>query len=598
MISSGSEADEVSTGWAIHRAEKVVLFVDIVESVRLIETDEEGTIQRWLELVAHIDSTILPSANGRSVKSSGDGMLLEFDTVREAVQAGFKILKTNTSINGSLSDDRRIHLRIGIDADDVIIEKNDLYGRGVNLAARLMALAGRDEIVISAGARDQLTADLDADIEDLGECYLRHISDSVRAYRVGPPGVRQVVRSGLLRESLAPTIAVIPFKSLFGDIEQDVLGEILADESIAALSRHAELNVISRLSTTAFRNRELSQVEVLRHLNADYSVSGVYRCTHGEVLVDIELASAQTGKVIWSDRLREPIEDVLKGEQKLINELVKNIGRAIMSRELQMSRSQPLPTLKAYTLLMGAIALMHRLSHSDFERARQLLQTLLERNGNEPIPNAWLANWHVLRVQQGWSIDPKQDAYFALECTKRALDVDPDCDLALAIDGFVHTNLLKRFDVAQHHYNMAIDINPNNALAWLLRGTLHAFKGEGERAIEDTHKALQLSPLDPHSYFYDALAASACFAGGEFEQAVSLAQRSLKANRTHTSTLRVLGVSKWQLGQHEEAKAIGSELMKIEPGLTVSGWLMRAPSADFKIGTEFADLLRKIGVPE
>ena len=127
---------------------------------------------------------------------------------------------------------------------------------------------------------------------------------------------------------------------------------------------------------------------------------------------------------------------------------------------------------------------------------------------------AWLANWHVLRVQQGWSEDARQDTYFALECTKRALDIDPDCSLALAINGFVHVNLLKQFDVAEDSYERALATNPSNAYAWLLKGTLHAFKSEGRQAVDNTERALRLSPLDPHRYFYDSLAATACVATG------------------------------------------------------------------------------------
>lgn len=598
MIVSGSDAAEFQPGWVINRAEKAVLFVDIVESVRLIETDEEGTIATWLELVEHVNKETLPQNQGRLVKNTGDGMLLEFDDVLDAVAAAFDIQKVNKFQNAKRPEETKIHLRMGIDADDVIIGKNDLYGRGVNLAARLMTLAGRDEIVISAGARDQLTPDLDADVEDLGECYLRHISESVRAYRIGPPGPNPIIRGGFSTEPLAPTIAVIPFKGLVTEPEHKILGEVLADETIATLSQNVDLSVISRLSTTAFRNRELSHDHISSHLNADYLVSGVYRCDSGNVILDVELTSAKTGQILWSERLTEPLSGIFSGDQDMINALVVHIGHAIMSRELQLSRSQPLPTLKAYTLLMGSIALMHRLSHADFERARHLLQTLIERGASQAIPNAWLANWHVLRVQQGWSIDPKQDAFHALECTKQSLDADPDCALALAIDGFVHTNLLKQFDVAQQRYDLAIETNPNCSLAWLLRGTLHAFRGEGQPAVEDTQKARSLSPLDPHRYFYDSLSSSANFAAGNYEKAIELAQRSLRANRTHTSTLRVLAVSQWQLGQHEEARRIGKELLRLEPGLTVSGWLRRAPSADFQIGREFASHLKKIGIPD
>jgi tetratricopeptide (TPR) repeat protein len=211
-----------------------------------------------------------------------------------------------------------------------------------------------------------------------------------------------------------------------------------------------------------------------------------------------------------------------------------------MARELVRAQSQPLPTLESYTLLMGAIALMHRLSLQDFDRAKQMLQTLTERAPRQAIPWAWMAKWHVLRVQQGWSDNPDLDAKLALDCTKRALDADAHCSLALAVDGFVHTNLLKQLDVALDRYERALRVNPNDSLALLLKGTLHAFKGEGKQALKDTKHALRLSPLDPLRYFYDSLAATAALSAGDYERALELARRSLRANRTHTSTLRAV----------------------------------------------------------
>ncbi len=276
-----------------------------------------------------------------------------------------------------------------------------------------------------------------------------------------------------------------------------------------------------------------------------------------------------------------------------------DIASAVMTRELHRSKMQPLPTLKAYTLLLGAIALMHRLSPQDFDEARKLLQTLLDRSGRrQPIAQAWLANWHVLRVQQGWSNDPREDAYLALECTKRALDIDPECSLALSVDGFVHTNLLKKLDIALDRYNRAIAANPNNPLAWLLKGTLHAFTGDGMRAVDNTQRALKLTPLDPHRYFYDSLAASACISARRYTDALDHAQRSLRANRKHTSTLRVLAVAQWQLGLQDEARSTAKDLLSLEPGLTVSGWLARSPSAAYSVGQEFASVLQQVGIPK
>jgi tetratricopeptide (TPR) repeat protein len=273
------------------------------------------------------------------------------------------------------------------------------------------------------------------------------------------------------------------------------------------------------------------------------------------------------------------------------------VRAAIAARELQRSRSQPLPSLRCYTLLIAAVALMHRLTLRDFEEAKRLLETLIERSDRLAVPRAWLANWHVLRVQQGWSDDSRRDAQIALQSTARALDNDPQCSLALTIDGFVHTNLLKRLDIAEERYNAALEANPNEARAWLLRGTLRAFRAEGSAAISDTTRAIRLSPLDPHRYFYDSLAGCACLAAQQYDRALELAMRSLRANRTHTSTLRTKAVAEWRLGLHEEARATVRELIRLEPNLTIREYLRRTPAADFPTGRDWADALHAAGVP-
>jgi adenylate cyclase len=578
-------------------AKRAVLLVDIVGSVRLIEQDEVGVITHWLDFIDHVKRRIVPSHNGRFVKSLGDGMLLDFADVRSGVSAALAIQQERNRANSDRAADRQIMLRTGMEVSDVIIGANDVLGRGVNLAARLMTLAGPGEIVVSQHVRDGLTANLDADIEDLGDCYVRGIPDPVRAYRVGPPGPQPKVDAGSFDE-LAPSIAVVPFASRSAATDQGVIGEILAEEVIRRLSQSAYLKVVSRLSTTAFSGRAASLQEISSHLGADYVLSGAYRAGGTRLKLDVELAEAKTGRILWTESLEDDLAGIVSGEQELLGRLIAAVGAAVTAREVQRSRSQPLPTLKAYTLMMGAVSLMHRLSLPDFEEAHRLLQALIDRGVRHPMPIAWLGNWHVLRVQQGWSDDPQRDTYLASECTKRALDMDPDNSLALAINGFVHVNLLKKFDVALDSYERALSVNPSNAFAWLLKGTLHAFKSEGEQAVEHTERALSLSPLDPHRYFYDSLAATAAISAGRYRRALELAQRSLRANRKHTSTWRSMTVAQWQLGRFDDARQSAQELLKLQPSMTVSGWLKGSPAAGYEIGRIAADVLRRAGIPE
>jgi len=595
---SAMVTDELLSQGRSQRVVRTVLMVDVVESVRLMEEDEEGMVSRWRHLVEHVVKDVLPPNGGRLVKSMGDGLLLEFERVQPAVTTAFAIQRACDIANLGLPTDRRMLLRMGAQVGELIADGRDVYGRGVNLASRLTSLAGPGEIVVSAGVRDQLTPMLDADVEDLGECYLKHVEHPVRAYRLGPPGPRPVIEpGGAAFPELRPTLAVIPFSARTNAQEHQVLGEVMADEMIAALSRSAELNVISRLSTTAFRGRDASLVEVSTHLHATYVLTGSYRVTGAHVLLAAQLAEAKSGRIVWSGNVKGSVAGVVSGEDDLIDQVVVEICAAVLSREMQRAQSQALPTLESYTLLMGAIALMHRLSSHDFDRSRQMLETLIERSPRQATPYAWLAKWHVLRVQQGWSEDPRVEGRLALECTQRALESDPQCSLALAIDGFVHTNLLRKLDTGLERYELALAVNPNDSLAWLLKGTLHAFRGEGKLAVDGTRRALRLSPLDPHRYFYESLAATAALSAGQYERAVELAQRSLRANRTHTSTFRALAISFWQLGRHDDARKTVGELLRLDPTLTIKRYLETNPSAAFETGRIWSGALGQAGVP-
>jgi TolB-like protein/Tfp pilus assembly protein PilF len=376
------------------------------------------------------------------------------------------------------------------------------------------------------------------------------------------------------------------------------VGEVLADEIISALSRSSELNVISRLSTTVFRGRDTSIDEVSGYLSANYVLSGAYRKVGNKLRLNIELASSDAGTVVWSEGMEGNAHALVSGRDGLVDNIVAAVSMTVMSRELERAQSQPLPTLESYTLLMGAIALMHRLSLRDFDRSREMLQALTERVPRQAIPWAWMAKWHVLRVQQGWSDDRRLDAQLALDCGRRALNADPNCSLALVIAGFVHTNLLKQLDVAQEHYELALRINPNDSLAWLLKGTLHAFRGEGKLATDNSQRALKLSPLDPLRYFYDSLAATAALSAGQYKRAIDLANRSLRANRTHTSTFRALAISQWQFGLHDDARKTVAELLRLEPGLTIKKYLERSPSSEYGTGKIWSSALREAGVPQ
>ncbi|MEO6566164.1 MAG: adenylate/guanylate cyclase domain-containing protein [Casimicrobiaceae bacterium] len=589
--------ESIATASEFESVVRSILVVDVVESVRLMQVDEAGTVRRWRTFADHVASQIAPAHGGRLVKSLGDGLMLEFPGAPAAVEAAFAVQRHSTVANDGMAEALRLRLRVGIHVSPLIADQHDVYGHGVNLAARLTTLAGPDEIVVSGDVRDQLTPALDADIEDLGDCYLKHVQQPVRAFRIGAPGAYPVIERGNVADDLRATIAVVPFRPRTLQPSDDVLGQLMADEVISVLSQSPEVNVISRLSTTAFKGRAVDLANVNAHLHAHYVVSGSYHVEGDRVTLKAEMAETRTMHLMWARTFRGSVKGIITGEDPLTARLVKEACAAMMVRELARSQGKAPQSLQNHTLLLSSVALMHRISPVAFQRAQQLLQVLIERTPRLASPHAWLAKWHVLRVTQGWSDDIQADGMAALENTKRALDRDPGSSLAMTVEGQVNTYILKRLDVAEQLYSQALELNPNDSLAWLLKGTLHAFRDEGKEAVRHTRQALRLSPLDPLKYYFDSLAATAALSAGHYARALQLAESSLRLNRTHTSTLRAMITALWCLGRVSEATAVATDLLRLDPGFNIRTFNQRSPTAPFTLGKTVASALEAAGIP-
>lgn len=583
----------------VYHAIETILVADVVESVRLTGTNEADFIRRWRAVLDRARTEAVLANQGRLVKATGDGLMAVFASPRTAIQAAFMLHSLASRGSEGVAAGQEIRLRVGVHVGDVTGDDIDIYGSDVNVAARLVTVAGPAETIASAEVRDRLTAEVDAQVEDLGECFFKHVTQPIRAYRIGLPGRQPVIRRGTGQAAhLKPTIAVVPFDARTPSPEHNVIGEILADDAISTLSRSALLNVVSRLSSAAFRGRGAEPTQVAAVLGAQYVLSGAYRVNGQEIALYAELADARSNQVVWADTLPGDLKSVLAPSNEMVTRLVEELSRAVLLTELRCSEGRALPTLDTYTLLMSAIALMHRSLPRDFERSRLMLEAVIERAPRHATPYAWLAKWHVMRLQQGGAGDPSAAALAAQDCIRRALDSDPGCSLALGVDGFINTNLLRRLDAGEKCYRRALEINPNDSLAWLLLGTLHAFKGEGKVALDATRHAQRLSPLDPLGYFYDSLSATAALAAGDWQVAIELARRSLRANRTHTSTWRALAIAQVQQGLVDEARTSVVELMRIDPGFTLERFVERSPSTGYAFGEMCRASLAAAGAPD
>ncbi len=589
--------DALSTAQAT-RVIRTVLMVDIVESVRLMAEDENDTVHRWLRLVRHIEAAVLPVHGGRLVKSQGDGLMLEFPSVRPALQAAFTIQQACAEANAGVAPPRQMHLRMGAQVGELIADEHDVYGHDVNLAARLTTLAGAGEIVVSADVRDQLTPALDADIEDLGERRLKGIDKPIRAFRAWPPGqtARQAV-APRARMGDRPSIAVLPFRNLSGDTQHAFLGDVIADDVIGHLSRIADLTVISRLSTTPFRDLTYEPRNVAEVLGVRYLLTGKLQFSGTRLRLMAELVESEGGRVVWADRFDGSIMDIFELQDEMSLSIAKRIVPFVRELELKRSRTQRPENLTAYERTLQAVDYLHHGSVDDMNRAQAMLEAAIQSDPSFVAPYAWLARLHVLRVGQGWSADPARDAIEANRYAESALEKDDRDPWALSVSGLVAAYLNKDLETAIARYDTALAINPSSAPAWVWSTAAHAWLGQGEEAVKRSPRAIDLSPFDPHMYTFTSICGTAYAVAGQYDKSIEYCRRSLRENRMFASTHRILTISLALSGRVDEARQSTTELLAIEPGLTVSAFRNRYPGNTSTHTNLFCEALLSAGVP-
>ena len=548
---------------------RAVLVVDMVESVRLMQTHEADVIGRWRRFVDEVRCRLLPAHGGRMVKSLGDGLLLAFETAAQAVLVAFRLHVAIDDGNRHRGADALILLRIGLHVADLVVDELDIYGQGVNIAARIASLGQPGDTLLSAAARDQVVDGLHADLEDLGERFVKHIDGPLRVFRALPPGAVSN-RAALMERmphapDLRPTLAVVPFSRVCVDASYDALGHAMADDISAAMAKHAGLRVLSRASTARLRDTELDPMGLWRLVGASFLLTGRYYVMGERVRLSVELCSLPAAEILWTGTATATADALFAGHDDLVPHVVAQVGQCILAHELMRVRSLPMNTLASYTLYLGANGLMNSLQASDFKRAREVLDHLVERYPRQAAPYAMLARWHVFKSVQGWSENRDTESRLALEEADRALDIDPRQAMALASAGLVRMNYHNDTEAARQLYEAAIEADPQEAHAWAWLTAVHSFTGAHERACECSERAIALSPLDPNRYLFESWAAMSSLGAGRFDDAVVHAQTSVRLHALHAPSVRLLVGALWLSGRKQQAIAVVPRYLELRP---------------------------------
>jgi adenylate cyclase len=390
---------------------------------------------------------------------------------------------------------------------------------------------------------------------------------------------------------------VLPFRNITGDPAHDFVAEGLVEDLIEALSRVPNFFVISRLSTLAFRDQDRHPREIGNVLGVRYVLSGSLRVLGDRLRLTIELTDTQLEAALWLSRLDERFLDLFEVQDRLCEMIVQKVAPHLHAAEMKRIRVKRPDSLEAYDLFLRAQENMHNSSRPVFETSEALFDAALTKDPHYAAARAWRAYWHVLRVGQGWSLDPADDAARADHFARSAIECNGMEPMAFAVHGHIASYLYKDFDLAFRRFETALRINANAASAWLWSAAAHAWLGNGSQAIDEINKAMALSPYDPLMYAYSGNAGVAYLVDGQYDRAIECALRSLRENRTYTSAYKQLAIALVLAGREDEARGTARRLLELEPGLTVASFRRRYPGSASSHAELFCDALARAGIP-
>jgi adenylate cyclase len=568
-----------STALATERVERrlaAILAADVAGYSRLMGADEEGTLAR---LKAHRRELIDPKIiehRGRIVKTTGDGILVEFASVVDALRCAAEVQEGLAERNAVSSADTPIEFRIGIHQGDVVVDDGDIFGDGVNVAARLEALAEPGGICVSARVQEDAAGRLDLAFEDIGEQALKNITRPVRAYRVVSAGGSALTRatSGLALPE-KPSIAVLPFQNMSGDPEQEYFVDGMVEEIITALSRIRWLFVIARNSSFTYKGQAVDVKQVGRELGVRYVLEGSVRKAGQRVRITGQLIDAVSGTHLWADRFDGSLEDVFDLQDKAASSVAGVIEPTLQAAETARSAGRSISDLTAYDLYLRAYAMFWS-SAQQIPGALRLMEQAIARDPQYGPALAWAAQCCVRLCMDGRSDNPRADRQRAANYARRALQAGSDDPVALANAAFALAYLGEDLGAMIALVDRALALNPSFARGWNLSGALRVWAGQFDVAIQHIETSLRLSPRARIGTPFQVVGA-AHFLSRRFDEAVRNLLLAIHGDPSFPGPYRWLASCYAHMGRLEEAREIVERLRAITPVVVPSASSLRNP---------------------
>ena len=573
-----------------------ILAADVVGYSRLMEADEAGTLAALKTRRKQVLEPLVAKHQGRVFKVTGDGVLVEFASAVNAAQCAVELQQAMATANEGQPEDRQIVLRIGVNLGDVMVEGSDLYGDGVNIAARLEGIAEPGGILVSGTAHDHVASKVKVSFEDMGTQTLKNIAQSVRAYRVKDMPAASVL--GLKPVSDKPSIAVLPFTNMSGDPEQEYFADGIVEEIITALSRMRWLTVIARNSSFTYKGRSVDVKQIGRELGVRYVLEGSVRKATDRVRIVGQLIDTSTGTHLWADKFEGRLEDIFDLQDQVTASVVGAIAPKIESAEIERSRRKPTENLDAYDYYLRGMAALIQVTKGASQEALTWFNRAIEADPGFASAYGMAARCMAQRKAYGWMIDRERETAETARLARKAAELGREDAVALCSAGFALGHVVGDIEDADAMIDKALKLNPNLAWAWYLGGWVKIWLGEPDVAIDRIGRALRLSPLDPFTFLMESATAYAHFISGRYVEAVSWAEAALRDRPDLLSGLRMLAASSAMLGLQEQAGKAMKRLRELDPTLRLSnlGYVIPLRRAEHR--ARLADGLKKAGLPE
>ena len=549
----------------VERRLAAILAADIVAYSRLIERDEARTLAAMRSLRTEVLDPLLADHRGRVVKLMGDGLLVEFGSAVEAVACAVAIQRGVAHHQSEIAPDVRIVFRIGINVGDVVVEGDDLLGDGINIAARLEAMAEPGGMCVSDAVQKQLPGKTDIVLEDIGEQTLKNIAQPVRVWRwaIGPTGPAEGKPLALPER---PSIAVLPFDNLSGQPEETYFSDGITEDIITGLARFRSLFVIARNSSFSFRGKAVTLVEIGRQLGVAYLLEGSVRRGGERVRITAQLIEAATGAHIWADRYDRNSADVFEVQDEVATTIVSTLVGRIEDAKIRQSMRKPTQSLAAYDYLLRGIVQFRGYADEDNSRACAFFEEALAYDPSFALAHSYLALARI--ALHGYRAAPTDVKAASSAMARRGVELDPQ-------EGGCHRILghlllyLSEYDLAEHHVRRAIGLNPNDADGAATMSEVLIRRGHPTDGLVWIEKAMRLNPFHPPWYY--AVQATALYSLRRFSEAAQAIKRMPDEGRWSSRLAACYG----QLGQIEEAKTEVAAILKAKPDYSIQEFMDR-----------------------